>query len=109
MLQISAEMTGWARRSKNWSEEQQELRFELGVLLFLGERKSRGGRDKWEARWGPLTPGGHAPYVGDGVAAPPGVSQVPLCPTFDIKIYKEFSRIFWETLFSRIFQKLAYR
>jgi hypothetical protein len=28
------------------------------------------------------------------VAAPPGVSQVSLCPIFDIKIYKEFSGIF---------------
>jgi hypothetical protein len=52
---------------------------------------------------------GCAPCVGDGVAAPPGVSQVPLCPIFDIKIYKEFSGIFRETLFSRIFQKFAYR
>jgi hypothetical protein len=39
------------------------------------------------------------------VAAPPGVSQVPLCPIFDIKIYKDFSEIFQETLFLRIFQK----
>jgi hypothetical protein len=45
--------------------------------------------------------------VGGGVAAPPGVSQVPLCPNFDIKIYKEFSRIFRETLFLRIFQKIG--
>jgi hypothetical protein len=52
---------------------------------------------------------GRAPCVGGGVAAPPGVSQVPLCPIFDIKIYKEFFGIFRETLFSRIFQKLAYR
>jgi hypothetical protein len=37
------------------------------------------------------------------MAAPPGASQVSLCPIFDIKIYKEFSRIFRETLFSRIF------
>jgi hypothetical protein len=28
------------------------------------------------------------------VAAPPGASQVSLYPIFDIKIYKEFSRIF---------------
>jgi hypothetical protein len=41
--------------------------------------------------------------------SPPGASQVSLCPIFDIKIYKEFSGIFRETLFSRIFQKLAYR
>jgi hypothetical protein len=41
--------------------------------------------------------------VGGGVAAPPGVSQVSLYPTFDIKIYKEFFGIFRETLFSRIF------
>jgi hypothetical protein len=40
-----------------------------------------------------------------GVAAPPGVSQVPLYPIFDIKNYKDFSGIFRETLFSRIFQK----
>jgi hypothetical protein len=40
-----------------------------------------------------------------GVAAPPGVSQVPFCPIFDIKNYKDFSGIFQETLFSRIFQK----
>jgi hypothetical protein len=52
---------------------------------------------------------GPRPYVCGGMAAPPGVSQVPLCPIFDIKIYKEFSGIFRETLFSRIFQKLAYR
>jgi hypothetical protein len=39
------------------------------------------------------------------MATPPGVSQVPLCPIFDIKNYKEFSGIFRETLFSRIFQK----
>jgi hypothetical protein len=39
-------MMGWARRSKNRDEEQQELEFELGVSLFSGERKSRGGRDK---------------------------------------------------------------
>jgi hypothetical protein len=32
--------------------------------------------------------------VGDGMAALPDVSQVPLCPIFDIKIYKEFSGIF---------------
>jgi hypothetical protein len=46
LLQISVEMMGRARRSKNRGEEQQELGYELGVLLFLGERKSRGGRDK---------------------------------------------------------------
>jgi hypothetical protein len=38
------------------------------------------------------------------VAAPPGASQVSLCPIFDIKIYKEFSGIFQETLFLRIFR-----
>jgi hypothetical protein len=41
------------------------------------------------------------------VAAPPGASQVSLCPIFDIKIYKEFSGIFRETLFSRIFSKIG--
>jgi hypothetical protein len=46
LLQISAEIMGWARRSKNRDEEQQELKFELGVSLFSGERKSWGGRDK---------------------------------------------------------------
>jgi hypothetical protein len=40
-----------------------------------------------------------------GVAAPPGVSHVPLCPIFDIKNYKDFPRVFRETLFLRIFQK----
>jgi hypothetical protein len=60
------------------------------------------------SRW--VRPGlGRAPYVCGGMAAPPGVSQVPLCPNFDIKIYKDFSGIFQETLFSRIFQKLANR
>jgi hypothetical protein len=42
-----------------------------------------------------------------GMVGPFGVSQVPLCPIFDIKIEKEFSGIFRETLFSRIFQKLT--
>jgi hypothetical protein len=37
---------------------------------------------------------GRATYVGGGMAAPPGVSQVSLSPIFDIKIYKEFSGIF---------------
>jgi hypothetical protein len=46
LLQISAEMMGCAGRSKNQGEEQQELGYELGVSLFSGERKSRGGRDK---------------------------------------------------------------
>jgi hypothetical protein len=41
------------------------------------------------------------------VAAPPGASQVSLCPIFDIKIYKEFSGIFRETLFSRIFSEIG--
>jgi hypothetical protein len=39
------------------------------------------------------------------MVGPPEVSQVPLCPIFDIKILKDFSRIFRETLFLRIFQK----
>jgi hypothetical protein len=38
------------------------------------------------------------------VVGPPEVSQVPLCPNFDIKIQKDFSGIFRETLFSKIFQ-----
>jgi hypothetical protein len=45
--------------------------------------------------------------VGGGVVAPPGVSQVPLCLIFDIKIYKEFFGIFQETLFSRIFLEIG--
>jgi hypothetical protein len=36
-----------------------------------------------------------------GVAAPPGVSQVPLCPIFYIKIYKDFSGIFEDFLEKR--------
>jgi hypothetical protein len=39
-----------------------------------------------------------------GMAAPPGASQVPLYPIFYIKIYKEFSRIFRETLFRGFFR-----
>jgi hypothetical protein len=39
------------------------------------------------------------------VAGPAEVSQVPLCPIFDIKNLKYFSRIFRETLFSRIFSE----
>jgi hypothetical protein len=50
-------------------------------------------------------PGGPTPYYGAAWPWPchhvvwwhggsPGVSQVPLCPKFDIKILKEFSRIF---------------
>jgi hypothetical protein len=35
---------------------------------------------------------------------PPKVSQVPLCPFFDIKIEKDFSGIFRETIFSRVFR-----
>jgi hypothetical protein len=54
------------------------------------------------SRWARLGLG-RAPYVCGGVTAPPGVSQVPLCPIFDIKIYKDFSGIFRETLFLRIF------
>jgi hypothetical protein len=42
-----------------------------------------------------------------GMVGPPGVSQVPLCPIFDIKNEKEFSGIFLETLFLRTFQKLT--
>jgi hypothetical protein len=38
------------------------------------------------------------------MVGPSGVSQVPLCHKFDIKILKEFSGIFQETLFSRIFR-----
>jgi hypothetical protein len=49
---------------------------------------------------------GHATMWCGGMVGPPGVSQVPLRPIFDIKILKEFSGIFREPLFSRIFQKL---
>jgi hypothetical protein len=38
------------------------------------------------------------------MAAPPGVSQVPLCPIFDIKIYKEFSGIFEKLYFRGFFR-----
>jgi hypothetical protein len=51
-------------------------------------------------------PGGTTMWCG-GMVSPPEVSQVPLCPIFDIKNLKEFSGIFRETLFSRIFQKLT--
>jgi hypothetical protein len=39
-----------------------------------------------------------------GMVGPSGVSQVPLCHKFDIKNLKEFSGIFRETLFLRIFR-----
>jgi hypothetical protein len=75
MIQISAEMLGWARRSKNWSEEQQELGLEQMGRCFSGERKSRGRRDERGAWWGPLTPG----WRGQGWAAPP-VCEVAWLP-----------------------------
>jgi hypothetical protein len=68
---------------------------------FLGERERAGEEEMSEG------PGGAPSHLG-GVATPPGASQVSLCPIFDVKIYKEFSGIFRETLFSRIFQKFAY-
>jgi hypothetical protein len=39
-------MMGCARRSKNRGEEQQKLGLEQMGRCFLGERKSRGRRDK---------------------------------------------------------------
>jgi hypothetical protein len=41
------------------------------------------------------------------VAAPPGASQVSLCPFFDIKIYKEFSGIFLETFIFEDFLEIG--
>jgi hypothetical protein len=37
---------------------------------------------------------GHATMGCGGMVGHPGVSQVPLCPKFDIKILKEFFGIF---------------
>jgi hypothetical protein len=39
-----------------------------------------------------------------GMVGPPGVSQVPLYPIFYVKFLKQFSGIFRETLFLRIFR-----
>jgi hypothetical protein len=41
------------------------------------------------------------------MAAPPGASQVSLCPIFEIKIYKEFSGIFRETLIFEDFSEIG--
>jgi hypothetical protein len=53
MLQISAAKMGWARRSKNREEEQQEHGFELWCGDILGERVKWGWRGKWRAKGGP--------------------------------------------------------
>jgi hypothetical protein len=39
-----------------------------------------------------------------GMVGPPGVSQVPLCPIFEVKIFFKKYGIFRETLFLRIFR-----
>jgi hypothetical protein len=41
------------------------------------------------------------------VAAPPGASQVSLCPIFGAKIYKEFSGIFLETFIFEDFLEIG--
>jgi hypothetical protein len=90
---------GLSKEIENREQEQQEQGFELWCEDILGER------GKWRARGAPhhatARPSmGHATMWCGGMVGPPEVSQVPLCPIFDIK---EFSENFRETLFSRIF------
>jgi hypothetical protein len=51
---------------------------------------------------------GHATMWCGGMVAPPGVSQMPLCPNFDVKFKNNFLE-FFEKIYFRGFSKIDKR
>jgi hypothetical protein len=93
-------------------ESRKNMGLSWGVEIFRERERSEDEEISERPRAPPhhamARPGlGRAPLWWGGMVGPPEVSQVPLCPIFGRNFFKKISRIFRETLFLRIFQKLT--